>query len=264
MKKLVLTLVLVSLFSISAYADNYAITEHVEVPDSDAWAFGSDDFTITGWAKFNSYNSIGATFLSQGTLDNISRWYIETTNSIAGGHHQFTEYNGSPIPDVYKVESAHMTALNTWYHLAVVRSGNSISLFQDGTELGSATSTTGSVANHTGSLLIGTQIFQKPFNGQIDEIGIWNYAMTEEQLNFWMYHSPIGPESGLIAYWDFNEGSGSIIHDISGNGHDGLFLTQPGWVSSDSPVSPVPEPSSLLLMGFGGIITAFIKRKRKA
>ena len=28
--------------------------------------------------------------------------------------------------------------------------------------------------------------------------------------------------------------------------------------------STVPEPSSLLLMGFGGIITAFIKRRRKA
>lgn len=27
--------------------------------------------------------------------------------------------------------------------------------------------------------------------------------------------------------------------------------------------NPVPEPSSLLLMGFGGIITAFIKRRRK-
>ena len=34
---------------------------------------------------------------------------------------------------------------------------------------------------------------------------------------------------GLVAYWDFNEGSGNIVKDLSGNGHDGEFVGDPQW-----------------------------------
>jgi len=34
----------------------------------------------------------------------------------------------------------------------------------------------------------------------------------------------------LVAHWDFNEGSGNVAHDISGNGHDGTIEGEPKWV----------------------------------
>ncbi|MCU0851379.1 MAG: PKD domain-containing protein [Candidatus Thermoplasmatota archaeon] len=39
--------------------------------------------------------------------------------------------------------------------------------------------------------------------------------------------------SDLIAYWDFNEGSGTILHDISGNGNDGEIYDC-AWVTGQS------------------------------
>ncbi|MCH7919680.1 MAG: LamG domain-containing protein, partial [Planctomycetes bacterium] len=34
----------------------------------------------------------------------------------------------------------------------------------------------------------------------------------------------------LVAHWEFNEGSGSVAHDTSGNGHDGTINGTPQWV----------------------------------
>ena len=36
--------------------------------------------------------------------------------------------------------------------------------------------------------------------------------------------------SGLLVYWPFDEGAGSIVLDATGNGHDGTFNGAPQWV----------------------------------
>lgn len=38
--------------------------------------------------------------------------------------------------------------------------------------------------------------------------------------------APSGREAGLVAHWTFDEGAGTVVHDSSGNGHDGT-LTGP-------------------------------------
>jgi hypothetical protein len=37
--------------------------------------------------------------------------------------------------------------------------------------------------------------------------------------------------AGLIAHWEFDESSGSLAHDISGNGNDGTLKGDPQWVA---------------------------------
>ncbi len=84
------------------------------------------------------------------------------------------------------------------------------------------------------------------------------------------------PEPGEYSYVQHNEnfiiGNVNAINYFTQYYFDGLIdevrvsdvaleREQLGYYNT---VNPVPEPSSLLLMGFGGIITAFIKRKRKA
>jgi hypothetical protein len=84
----------------------------------------------------------------------------------------------------------------------------------------------------------------------MDEVRIWNVARTEDQILAHMYTELTGNESGLAAYWDFNDGPGSTIAtDRSGNGNHGTLISGassplPQWVVSDAPVSPIPEPSA--------------------
>ncbi|MBU6320946.1 hypothetical protein KGO04_00160 [Patescibacteria group bacterium] len=36
---------------------------------------------------------------------------------------------------------------------------------------------------------------------------------------------------GLVGYWQFNEGSGSLAHDTSGAGNTGTLVGSPSWVA---------------------------------
>jgi hypothetical protein len=40
--------------------------------------------------------------------------------------------------------------------------------------------------------------------------------------------APGGLSQGLVAHWSFDEGADSVVHDSSGNGHDGS-INGPGW-----------------------------------
>jgi hypothetical protein len=44
------------------------------------------------------------------------------------------------------------------------------------------------------------------FNGSIDEIRLWNFAKTQPEVQTDMNHELTGSESGLIAYYNFNQG----------------------------------------------------------
>jgi hypothetical protein len=55
------------------------------------------------------------------------------------------------------------------------------------------------------------------FDGYLDEVKIYDYARTPAQIA-WDYN-----KGGPIAYWDFDECAGSVIHDQTGNGYDGTL-----------------------------------------
>src|SRR5690242_12675242 len=41
-----------------------------------------------------------------------------------------------------------------------------------------------------------------------------------------------GPGSGLVGWWKFEEGSGTIAHDSAGNGNHGILIGSPRWTSA--------------------------------
>lgn len=81
-------------------------------------------------------------------------------------------------------------------------------------------------------------------NGTIDNVAVWNTALTQEQIQAYMYEKPVGDESNLVAYWDFDEGNGQVVYDLTGNGNIGLLGTDPCnpdnsdplWVAPDAPI----------------------------
>ena len=61
------------------------------------------------------------------------------------------------------------------------------------------------------------------YEGYLDEISFWNVALTGSQIQYYMTSSPSGDETGLVGYWDFNEGSGTTASDATSNGNDGTI-----------------------------------------
>ena len=61
------------------------------------------------------------------------------------------------------------------------------------------------------------------FPGSISETIIWNRVLSESEIMSIDQLDLNGNESDLIAYWNFNEGEGTTLTDLSGNGNDGTI-----------------------------------------
>ena len=69
------------------------------------------------------------------------------------------------------------------------------------------------------------------FDGALDEVRIWDKALTQAEIQANMDNSLIGNEADLVAYYTFNEGMPemnntalSTVDDLSGNGHTGTLI----------------------------------------
>ena len=59
--------------------------------------------------------------------------------------------------------------------------------------------------------------------GLIDNPSVWNKALTQSEIQQYMSCPPTGNEAGLVGYWNFNEGTGSTVTDLTSNGNDGTI-----------------------------------------
>lgn len=69
------------------------------------------------------------------------------------------------------------------------------------------------------------------YNGQIDEFRVWNVELSATEINDYMYKSVTAAHpsyANLMAYYKFNEGTGTVLTDEMGN-HDGTIVNYPVW-----------------------------------
>jgi len=76
------------------------------------------------------------------------------------------------------------------------------------------------------------------WQGKIDEFRLWSVLRTEQQIHDNMKVILKGNEPGLVAYYKFDEGSGTTIADATGDATNVARMTdatKPAWVKSDIP-----------------------------
>jgi len=105
----------------------------------------------------------------------------------------------------------------------------------DGVQVGSnmnMTLTPSTLGNLTNNWLGRSQYTSDPyFNGKIGDVRIWNYARTSQQIHCEMDQTFDGNETGLVAYYNFNQGVGdgsnmgiNMLNDATANNNDGTLL----------------------------------------
>lgn len=120
---------------------------------------------------------------------------------------------------------AGQPALSTWYHLAGVYDGSTLYLYVNGI-LKNSMAVPSVLVNNGRTISIGSDAgAQKFFNGLIDEVSIWNIALTPQQVNSSMAVPWTGSETGIKGLWHFNEGSGSTAYDATASHYDGTIIS---------------------------------------
>jgi Concanavalin A-like lectin/glucanases superfamily len=74
------------------------------------------------------------------------------------------------------------------------------------------------------------------FNGQIDEVRIWNVARSAADIQQTMSVRLTGSEPGLVAYWRFDEMTGDVAVDSSLQHHDAVLMLEPRREPSAAPI----------------------------
>jgi LruC domain-containing protein len=108
---------------------------------------------------------------------------------------------------------------NDWHHLGASYDGADLKIYLDG-ELKAVSPNTGNIQASNADLIIGSQTSNNYFNGLIDEVMVFDRALTatEFQQIIDETNNPVTVEN-LIASWTLNEGSGSFIEDETGRHH---------------------------------------------
>lgn len=189
-------------------------------------------FTISAWVNAISSTGVQEVF-AQGHSSNTVQGFRFGISSGTIGFSARNDADGGVI----QVTGGNFY-VNRWQHLAVTKYGSLVTLYLDGVNVGSTsagpsgtytfnTSTIGAIRRSNGT----TEVF----SGNIDDVRIYDYARTPEQILADMnagHPAPGSPVGSSLAYWKFDEGYGGTLNSSISIGYTGTMGTgssSPSW-----------------------------------
>jgi hypothetical protein len=168
----------------------------------------NQNFVIECWVRYNSTTGFQGLFERYVTGD--TSWYLHKSDA-----HKLTfgATNASTVVASYVMQSAWAgLATNTWYHIALVRSGTSIYIFINGVPQ---------------TLTVTTAIGTTSLNNSAQYISIGSYGATAFDTNGWIdtFRLSIGTDRGWTS--DF---SASLPSEYSADATGGFMTTNKGWM----------------------------------
>ena len=177
---------------------------------------GSNDFVNLGTLLSTALN--GTTALT------LEAWINPSV--LNGWNNIITDYNGAYSKFLLRVRNNNNVQfvvnstflnslitipLNTWTHIAAVYDGTNMYVYVNGNLIASQAAPA-SLPTGTPQINIGSRIGSNTenFTGDIDEVRVWNVARTPEQINGSMDCELQGSETGLLAYYKFNQGFDAV------------------------------------------------------
>lgn len=211
----------VTLKSVSA-SNNNALTftransQYVTVPHSASLNLGTN-FTVEAWVNYSGQN---VTIVDKGNYDFLWSLNPNTNQNKMGFYNRNTgtwAYSTGIVPQ------------NTWTHVAITLQNDILVFYINGVASGTASVT---FSQDTEAMNIGRQqptaCACNHFNGTMDELRLWNLARTQSQIQANMNSVPTNT-TGLVAYYKFDEGTGSTTADATSNNNNGTLVNAPTW-----------------------------------
>ncbi|MBN2165109.1 MAG: BNR-4 repeat-containing protein [Marinilabiliaceae bacterium] len=200
-----------------SYATNYAISlpggsngvnSNVAIP---ALNLDSLPLTIELWYKPLSYNEYGGLLYYRGATTNGGIQYDKWTNNKT--------LRGID-PGGKQVVASNEPVVGEWNHVAYVVTKTDMTIYLNGVATTNSTDVP-TLFTFDDGIYIGWDAATetRTVKGLFDEVRIWNVARTAQELNSSKYLTLTGLESGLVAYYNFND-QDTLATDVTGSGFD--------------------------------------------
>ncbi len=233
---------------VSGFLDFDGTNDYLSVADADSLSFGNgisdSPFTMEMWLRPDTISA---------KQNVISKWSDGSNQEyklhISANTIRLDLRDPSANATTSAYVASSLSALpNTWHHLAVVYDGRGgataatgIAMFLDGVLLPLTRENNAAyvaMENRPNPLEIGREgPGYKQYNGSLDDVRLWSVARTLGQIQANMNSELDGPQSGLVAYWKFNDQAGTLAADSSTGVHAATLLNAPTWMTG-SPVGP--------------------------
>jgi C-terminal processing protease CtpA/Prc len=180
----------------------------MRVPDSPAMHSISNSITLEAWCLAYSF------YPEPGSVNSILR-----KNPQAGTENFFLRFRNTDGPRLVEMglggkigvlQAPAEIKTSEWYHLAGTYDGSTLTVYVNGVKIKSAP-VSGNLTIDTSDLHIGKGdpdfSFGEYYHGMFDEIRVWNMARSPADIQASMNQSLTGQEKGLVAYWNFDDGT---------------------------------------------------------
>jgi streptogramin lyase len=223
------TLLLISAVPLSAadYALDFDGFDDLVIIPNTPW-LNPSEITIECWVNFRDI-SINQFPVCKGgdQTSGAYRFSLPQSNSLAFSLGEY--WNG------YNATGTVSLGTGLWHHIAGTYDGLTMKLYSDGALVGTYQGTNIPLGNESPLYFSYNDVEGFPYymSGQIDDVRLWNRALTEEEIRENVFAGPTGIEPNLAAYWKLDEGTGTIANDMTGHGNTGTLYNNPCWVISD-------------------------------
>lgn len=209
---------------------------YVTVTHNDLLNF-SNAFTIEAWIKTSSATS--RQVIAAKMFPTTDTWLFELQPNSGGV--KLNLYTMTATGNDHL--SGSLVPANTWVHVAATYDGAQVRFYINGVPDG-VVPQTGNLAVNTQPLRIGAWGAawgggdERRFTGVIDEVRLWSQVRSAPEIKAGMYGTVSGSSTGLVTYYQMNEGSGQTVADASANhldaicGTDNTAGNDPVWTNS--------------------------------
>lgn len=201
------------------------VDDYLEVPDG---IYFGGDFTIEAmvFARSYKYWSRILDFGNGTPLDNVVFGLSDQRSGRPALHVFGQDYASS-------ITAPNPVPTNQWIHLAVTLRTNFAILYVNGTPVTSGTVLPPAPVLRTNNYLGKSAWTNDEYlDASLDEVRIWNVARTEAEIQNTLGRPLTGAEPGLVAYWNFDEGTDATAFDSTAHLIDSTLINEPAWVAS--------------------------------
>lgn len=209
----------------------FASSAYVTVPDSASLNSTTNALTVECWFNIATAISDWNAIISK-EADSYS--FTDYNLSLNTGQlfgNIFTSPNGEPYPT-----GGARPTYPGWHHAAMEYDRTNYTIWLDGSRVFAATNFAGIYTPTANPLSIGCQNSGfREFGGYVTEVRI------SSSIRYTVQFSPkirFTPDSNTVALYHFDEGGGTVAHDSSGNGNDGVVYGTSAWSTNVPTMSP--------------------------